>query len=150
MKPPSAVLYGGRNLKKKIIIMNSKRITHTQFKKIPKQEFQRSCKHWTPKQHNKTAQPKADKYFASQVSPFNCCLVVVSSLKKGIHWRCVCSQRAPWSLPPMCSWLLLLSVILSATSMIFVATNTCLSRQNTSFVSTKYALATNTCLSRQT
>ena len=27
----------------------------------------------TPKQHNKTAQPKADKYPTSQFLPFNCC-----------------------------------------------------------------------------
>ena len=34
------------------------------------------CKCWTPKQHNKTAEPKADKCPTSHFSPFNCCLSV--------------------------------------------------------------------------
>ena len=36
-----------------------------------------SAKHQTLKQHNKTAQPKADKYPTSHFSQFNCYLSVV-------------------------------------------------------------------------
>ena len=36
-----------------------------------------ASKHWTPKQHNKTAQPKADKDPTFHFSPLNCCFIVV-------------------------------------------------------------------------
>ena len=39
----------------------------------------------TPKQHNKIAQPKADKCPTSHFSPFNCCLSVVLQLETGDH-----------------------------------------------------------------
>ena len=41
-----------------------------------------SPKNWTPKQHNKTAQPKADKYPTYHYSPFNFCLSLVLYLEK--------------------------------------------------------------------
>ena len=45
--------------------------------------WEESSIHWAPKQHNKAAQPKADKCPTFHFPPCNCCLSVHCSLKKG-------------------------------------------------------------------
>ena len=45
--------------------------------------FQYFGLNWTPKQHNKTAQPKQISILHLIFSPFNCCLSVVLQLEKG-------------------------------------------------------------------
>ena len=46
---------------------------------------QHFSKHWISKQHNKTAQPKADKYPTENSSSFRRCFSVVLQLQKGAY-----------------------------------------------------------------